>query len=56
MNGAERSALGFTSDQEDEETLKKIVEILCERKLTMDRASRILADAQKIIPFLAKMV
>lgn len=56
MEGNERRALGFISDQEDEEVVKKIVEILCERKLTMDRASRILADAQKILPFLAKMV
>lgn len=56
LDDAERKFLDFTSDQEDEEVVKEIVEILCKRKLTMDRASRILADAQKILPFLTKMV
>lgn len=56
MDVAGRKALGFTSNLEDEETIRKIVKILCEDELTVDRASRILADAQKLLPFLGKLV
>ena len=56
MNAAGRKALGFTSNLEDEETLRKIIKILCEDELTVDRASRILADALKLLPFLGKLV
>lgn len=53
---AGRKILGFTSNLEDEETIRKIVKILYEDELTVDRASRILADAQKLLPFLGKLV
>lgn len=56
MDVAGRKALGFTSNLEDEETIRKIVKILCEDELTVDRASRILADAQKLLPFIGKLV
>lgn len=56
MDVAGRKALGFTSNLEDEKTIRKIVKILCEDELTVDRASRILTDAQKLLPFLGKLV
>lgn len=46
----------FASDPQDEEVIREIVKMLCERELTIDRASRILADAQKLLPFVAKLV
>ena len=55
-SNAGRKALGFTSNLEDEETIRKIIKILCEDELTVDRASRILADALKLLPFLGKLV
>ncbi len=56
MNFKERDFLGLRSDEQDEELLEKIVKILCERELSFDRASRVLADAQVMLPYMAKLV
>ena len=55
VNFKERDFLGLRSDEQDEELVKEIVKILCERKLSFDRASRVLADAQTMLPYMAKL-
>jgi len=48
-----RQVLDFTSDKQDEELVKKIVNMMCEQEINIARAFRILADAQKMLPFVA---
>ena len=50
-----RRIIGLISNEEDEEIFKKIREILCKHELTVDRASRVLADAQTMLPYIAKL-
>lgn len=56
MDLVAKRILGLTSDPEDEELTKEILKILSKRELTVERASRILADAQKMLPFLGKLI
>lgn len=51
-----RQVLDFTCDKQDEELVKKIINMMCEQEINVDRASRILADAQKMLPFVDKLV
>ncbi|MEY8412888.1 hypothetical protein AALB51_16845 [Lachnospiraceae bacterium 62-26] len=55
MTFKEREDLGLRSDEQDEELIKEIVKILRERELSFDRASRVLADAQAMLPYIAKL-
>lgn len=48
-------ALDLTLDEDDEEILKEIMEILCKQGLTVNRASRVLEDALKMLPYMAKL-
>ena len=48
-------ALDLTSDEDDEEILKEIMEILCKQGLTVNRAFRVLEDARKMLPYMAKL-
>lgn len=41
------------ADQRDEETVKAIIKLLQEKEINIDRAFRILEDAQSILPFIA---
>jgi len=50
-----RIVLGLVSDEQDEEIVKEIVRTLCENELTIDRASRILEDARKLLSHVAKL-
>lgn len=44
-----RRTLELTSDIQDEETLRAVITILRKKQLTVDRASRVLADAQSML-------
>lgn len=55
LNDAKGRPLGLTSNKDDDEILKEIIKILCTHELTVDRASRVLMDAQKMLPYLAKL-
>lgn len=50
-----RGAIGLISIKEDEELVTSIINILKEKELTVDRASRVLKDAQTLIPLLARL-
>ncbi|GFI51158.1 hypothetical protein IMSAGC020_02368 [Lachnospiraceae bacterium] len=50
-----RRTIGLMSDKEDEEILKEIMEILRKHELTVDRASRVLKDARKLLPYVTKL-
>ena len=50
-----RRVLDLTSNKEDEKIIKEIMEILCKQGLTVDRASRVLKDARKMLPYMAKL-
>ena len=53
MDRKDRKALGLKADQRDEETVKAIIKLLQEKEINIDRAVRILEDAQSILPFIA---
>ncbi|MEZ3435691.1 MAG: hypothetical protein K1W34_13945 [Lachnospiraceae bacterium] len=50
-----RREAGLRTLEQDEETLKAITTFLAGRELTFDRASRILEDARKMLPYLAQL-
>ncbi len=50
-----RRTIGLISDKEDDEILKEIMEILRKHELTVDRASRVLKDARKLLPYVTKL-
>lgn len=50
-----RRIIGLMSDEGDEEILKEIMETLRKYELTVDRASRVLKDARKLLPYVAKL-
>lgn len=56
MDTIQRRMLGLKSNKDDEEIIKEILKMLSKRELTIDRASRVLADAQKMLPILSKLV
>lgn len=50
-----RRTIGLMSDKGDEEILKEIMETLRKYELTVDRASRVLKDARKLLPYVTKL-
>ena len=50
-----RRTIGLISDKEYDEILKEIMEILRKHELTVDRASRVLKDARKLLPYVTKL-
>lgn len=53
MNRKDRKTLGLKSDERDEETVKEIIKLLQKKEINIDRAFRILEDAQSMLPFIA---
>jgi len=55
LNKKEKDILGLKAAPQDEETTREIVTLLRKKELTVDRASRILADAQTMLPLISKL-
>jgi len=55
MTAAGKATLGLKADRQDEEIIKEVIALLREKELTVDRATRILADAQIMIPLITKL-
>ncbi len=56
MDTIQRRMLGLKSNKNDEEIVEEILKMLSKRELTIDRASRVLEDARKMLPILGKLV
>ena len=50
-----RRTIGLMSDKGDEAILKEIMETLRKHELTVDRASLVLKDARKLLPYVTKL-
>lgn len=50
-----KSGYGLKADDKDEKTVIEIIKLIQDKELTVDRASRVLADAQTILPLFAKL-
>ena len=55
MTKKERSIIGLKADETDEEITKDILRVFRDKELTVDRASRVLEDAQVMLPLMAKL-
>ncbi len=55
FTNTQRSLFGLKCRHEDENLIYEILKILGDKELSADRASRVLADAQSMLPILAKL-
>lgn len=51
----QRKSMGLKCNHDDERLIFEILKIFREKNLSVDRASRVLADAQTMLPKLAKL-
>lgn len=47
--------MGLKTNKEDREVVELVIDLLREKEVTVDRASKILQDAQTIIPLITKL-
>ncbi len=51
----QKTTVGLICDHSDEKLVTEILNIFCRKNLSVDRASRVLTDAQTMLPLVAKI-